>query len=61
MNCQESLTILELQSLKGGTDVTNSNTVSSCICFYNDVSAITNSNGVAGCQCQCSKPMPKDV
>jgi hypothetical protein len=59
MNYQESLTIKELQSLKGGEDVNNSNTFNGCICFYNDVSVITNSNQIAGCQCQCTKPMPK--
>ncbi len=54
------LTNEELAEIKGlggipaaGDDIKNDNTVSGCVCYYNNTSLTTNSNGVSICTCEC--------
>lgn len=49
------LTTEELRQLKGGNDITNSNSVGGCTCTYlNKTRTVTNTNSISGCQCTCT-------
>lgn len=52
---QTVLAAEELRQLKGGNDVINNNSVSTCVCDYsNKTRTINNNNSVSGCWCACS-------
>lgn len=50
------LTSLELKQLRGGGDINNKNSVSGCLCEFNDYSVIENTNSISGCKCSCTNP-----
>jgi len=55
----------ELNELYGGeitnsnnnellTSKRNTNSVSNCVCTYDNMSVISNTNNISGCSCECS-------
>lgn len=63
MKNKKELTIKELQTIKGGTslsnqdDIVNLNRVNGCICNYLNASAVKNNNQTTDCRCNC-QPKP---
>ena len=53
------LTKEELKELVGG-DITNKNSTSGCVCWYNNTS-LTNENSVDECRCICHTPTEQDI
>ena len=52
---QRNLSNLEMKKIMAGSDIINNNTISTCVCGYNNDNVITNSNSVDGCLCTCTK------
>lgn len=54
---KRNLSKLEMNRIMAGSngDIINHNSISTCMCTWNNSSVITNTNDVAGCRCACDK------